>query len=197
MQPDSKTVDLVLQIDTSEDVDNEELEQLARQLRDEIWDMDVESVETVKAGLVPEGAKSVEAVTWGALAVTALPAAIPNLIAFLQAWAMRSQNRTVKIKTQIGERSIEVEYNPKIMSQDELRQLATTLSSALSQGSHEEYFGETHQEDIKNLISHYNRRLQKLKERQAQQGLDTPVHILTEIEDIEAKIEVLQNELTE
>lgn len=53
------------------------------------------------------------------------------------------------------------------------------------------------QKDIEALIARNQRRLQKLKEKQASYGLDTPVHILTEIEDIEAELERLQLELTQ
>jgi fructose-1,6-bisphosphatase/inositol monophosphatase family enzyme len=51
------------------------------------------------------------------------------------------------------------------------------------------------EDDIKKLISEHNRRLQYLKEREAKTGLETPPHVLTEIEDIEEKIEQLQDEL--
>ena len=51
------------------------------------------------------------------------------------------------------------------------------------------------QSHIKKLLINYNRRLQALKERQALDGRDTPVAVLTEIEDIEAEIEKLQIEL--
>jgi len=50
-------------------------------------------------------------------------------------------------------------------------------------------------DDIKKLIANCERRLQKRKEQQALFGLDTPPHILTEIEDIETEIEKLQTEL--
>lgn len=51
------------------------------------------------------------------------------------------------------------------------------------------------QDNIKKLLVNYNRRLQALQERQALYGLDTPIAILTEIEDIESQIEELQTEL--
>ncbi len=50
-------------------------------------------------------------------------------------------------------------------------------------------------EDIKKLIVNHRRRLQKLKEQQALQGLAIDPKILLEIEDIETKIEELQTEL--
>jgi hypothetical protein len=49
--------------------------------------------------------------------------------------------------------------------------------------------------DLRNLIVIRQRRLQKLKEKEASFGLNTPVDILTEIEDIETEIENLQGEL--
>lgn len=51
------------------------------------------------------------------------------------------------------------------------------------------------QNDIKRLILKHNRRLQALREKQALYGLETPVSILTEIEDIETEIKKLQVEL--
>lgn len=53
------------------------------------------------------------------------------------------------------------------------------------------------QDDIKKLIFNYERRLQKLKERQAITGMSTAPEILIEIEDIEVNIEKLQAELSE
>jgi len=52
-------------------------------------------------------------------------------------------------------------------------------------------------DDIKKLLVNYQRRLQALQERKALYGLDTPIAILTEIEDIESQIEELQTKLTE
>jgi hypothetical protein len=52
-------------------------------------------------------------------------------------------------------------------------------------------------DDIKKLISNHSRSLQKLKERQALEGLATPPHILIEIEDTEEKIKNLQKELNQ
>jgi tRNA A-37 threonylcarbamoyl transferase component Bud32 len=51
------------------------------------------------------------------------------------------------------------------------------------------------QDDITKLLTKHQRRLQKLREQRAQFGINTPVEILTEIEDIEAEIEKLNAEL--
>ncbi len=50
----------------------------------------------------------------------------------------------------------------------------------------------TSKDDVQRLILNYQRRLQKLKEKETQYGIETPVHILTEIEDITIQLEALQ-----
>lgn len=51
------------------------------------------------------------------------------------------------------------------------------------------------QDDIQKLLINHHRRLQLLKEQQALRGLDTPLDVLVEIEDVEAQIQALQKEL--
>jgi hypothetical protein len=53
------------------------------------------------------------------------------------------------------------------------------------------------QDDVQKLIYLYTRRLQKLREKEAAHGLNTPPDILIDIEDIEQKIEMLQFDLQE
>ena len=132
MPTDSKILNLTLYVDVGEDADADELDRLTRQLRAEMQELEVESVELVKEDSVPDGAKPAEAVTLGALAVAILPSIVPKVIEFLQAWSMRTENRAVKVKTQIGDRSLEVEYSPTTMSQDELKHLVETLTDALT-----------------------------------------------------------------
>jgi hypothetical protein len=50
-------------------------------------------------------------------------------------------------------------------------------------------------DNIKQQIINHNRRLQKLKQKQALYGLDVQPHVLMEIEDIEAELESLQAQL--
>jgi hypothetical protein len=51
------------------------------------------------------------------------------------------------------------------------------------------------QTEIQELITNYHRRLQKLKEKEATFGINTPPEVLIEIEDIEAKVEQLKKDL--
>jgi hypothetical protein len=131
MLPDQKTARMTLQIDAGEDSDAEELDRLTRQLQAEIQELDVESVELVKDQTAPEGTKTIDAVTLGALAVAVLPTVVPKLIDLLQSWIMRGEGRAVKIKTQVGDRSVELEYSPQAVSSDELKGLVDKLSEAL------------------------------------------------------------------
>jgi len=132
MSSGAEVARLMLHVDAGADADDEELDRVTRQLREELGDLDgVEPVKPAEAGTVPEGAKSAEAMTLGALAVTILPSVIPKLIDFLRDWSMRGENRMVKIETRIGDRSVNVEV-PRTMSPDELKGLVDMLAGALT-----------------------------------------------------------------
>ena len=104
-----ESIQLHLDLQMGEDAVPDELDLLTRQLHRELRELDVEEVDLIKDTQAPEGTKSAEVVTLGALAVAVLPTVLPKLIDFLQAWAMRADNRTIKVKTQVGEKSLEFE----------------------------------------------------------------------------------------
>jgi hypothetical protein len=110
-----------------EDADPERLDELTGRLLRDLRELGAESVERPSGGVTPEGAKG-DAFTLGALALVAVPAFLPKLVEFLQAWSLRgeSQGRGVKIKTPAG---LEVEFTPeKKLSQDELVALVERLA---------------------------------------------------------------------
>jgi len=124
-------VKLTLQIDAGRDALPDDLDALTRRLRDELEDLDLQSVSLVKTGRdLPAGAKAAEAVTLGALAITLLPGVLPKLVEFIQAWSLRGQNRTVKIKMNSGDRSVELEYSAGT-SEAALKELVDTLTTSL------------------------------------------------------------------
>ncbi|MBP7694112.1 MAG: hypothetical protein KA764_19470, partial [Anaerolineales bacterium] len=90
MTGDSRDLQLGLQIDLGDEADPEELDQAARQLRRELAEAGAETVELVSGGPAAQGAKSVETVLAGMLALTVLPPALPHLILALQQWTARS-----------------------------------------------------------------------------------------------------------
>ena len=126
MSPDAEVVHLNLRLDTAHDADAEELDRLTRQLLGEIRELEVESAELVTAGAAPEGTRSAEVVTMGALAVAVLPTVLPKLIELVQAWIMRGQGRTVKFKGRLGIGEIEIEG----ATPAELKALLAALSTS-------------------------------------------------------------------
>jgi hypothetical protein len=107
-----------------DDSDDEELDALARQLAGELSEQEVESVMLARSGSAPKGSKAAEALTLGAVAVAVLPAVLPKIVEFCQAWALRGQGRTVKFKGKVGGQDIEFEGKA-----EDLQRILTMFSS--------------------------------------------------------------------
>ncbi len=108
------------------DADAERLDELTRRLMNDLRDLGTETVERPAGGLAPDGAKG-DAFTLGALALVAIPAVLPPIVAFLQAWALRDKTRSVKIKTPAG---LEIEFTPeKRFTEEELLALVDKLTA--------------------------------------------------------------------
>ncbi|HET9906628.1 MAG TPA: toll/interleukin-1 receptor domain-containing protein [Anaerolineales bacterium] len=75
----------------------EDIDEMTRQLLSELREMNVESAELTKGGPAPRGSKG-DFVTLGSIAVSVLPAVLPNLISLVRDWAGRGHGRTVKFK---------------------------------------------------------------------------------------------------
>jgi len=132
MSTNDETLHLVLEVGNDSDGDVEEVDRLTRRLRREILDQEVESAELVTTGEIPAGARAGEAIAIGSLLVTLLPSVLPNLIDLLGGWLKRDASRTIKIKLQRGETSVDVELDPRSCSTEELQGLVDTLGHALS-----------------------------------------------------------------
>ena len=131
MASDANVLNLLLHVNAGEGASPEEIDRLTRRLLAEIRELDVESVELARDEKgVPEGAKLVEAIALGSLAVQLLPSVAPKLIEFLHAWTLRGQGQTIKIKTQQGDKSVEVEFSPDAVSPDDLEKYVGVLSQA-------------------------------------------------------------------
>jgi hypothetical protein len=101
----------------------EDIDLITRQLLAELKDMDVESAELTKGVRSPAGTKSVDPVTIGSIAIAVLPTALPKVVEAIQAWALRSSNRTVKFKGKVSGQAIEFEG-----SAEDLQKLLNKLS---------------------------------------------------------------------
>ncbi len=82
---------------SARDISEGDLDQMTRNLLNELRGSDALSADLVSSGVAPKGTKG-DLVTVGMLALEVLPAAAPSLIAMVQAWVMRGQGRTVKFK---------------------------------------------------------------------------------------------------
>ena len=106
--------------------DAEWIDDMTRRLMSDLRDLGAESVERPTGEPAPEGSKVADTFTLGALALVAVPAFLPKLVECLQAWVLRGEKRTVKVKTPAG---LEVEFTPeKRLSQDELLALVEKLT---------------------------------------------------------------------
>ncbi len=132
VSPDVNTVILTLQIEAQDEIDADKLSQLTGYLRSELDDLDIESVTDVRDQAIPLGAKVVDPLTAGALIVVVLQAALPKVMEFLQAWTLRGEGQAVKIKAQLGNQSVEVEY-PMKMAPDEARKHIDMIMDELSE----------------------------------------------------------------
>jgi hypothetical protein len=122
---------LTLAIDSDQNFSLDQLDLATRNLREELYDLGVDSAEFISGGEAPAGAKTADPVTIGALAVAVLPTFLPRLVEYLQSWCLRGENRKIRIKTQVGDRSVEVEYSPSAISHEELTQLVSQLTDSL------------------------------------------------------------------
>jgi hypothetical protein len=132
MESHNQELHLYLVMDIGADVGDDELDLQTRSLRGELLELGAGVVELLRSQSAPAGTKSVEAVTLGSLALVVLPDFLPKLVEYLQSWTQRDQNRRVKVKTQVGDRSIELEYLPSALPDKELTRLVETLSGALN-----------------------------------------------------------------
>jgi hypothetical protein len=112
---------------------DEELDQLTRQLRQELLEVGVESAELVHQGKAPAGAKTgLDPVVLGGLLVAVTPMVMTKLLEFLQAWTMRREGRTVKLNIQTADgASVQMEV-PQTMSPVEVKSWIDTIEAALT-----------------------------------------------------------------
>jgi len=122
------TLKIILAVPYSDDV--ELLEQITCQIKSEIEELHIESIEHDKANGVPSGVKGIEPVIAGQIMLTLAPVIIPPLFELLKTWVAR-QPTPIKIRVKVGRRSTEVEYDPATISQKELEKLIESLTGSL------------------------------------------------------------------
>jgi hypothetical protein len=98
--------ELFILVGAGADADIEELDELARQLRDELAELDSVSAELVPGGASPEEAKGEPLAAGAILLKIAQAGGITGLFAILGSWLSRDERRTITL--QIGENKLEV-----------------------------------------------------------------------------------------
>jgi hypothetical protein len=119
MANDPLSIDLTVSAPANSD---EELDRMTRQLLRELKEFNLESVQLKKGVSPPPGAKGVEAVTAGTIAISVLPAVFPKIVEFLQSWSLQGRGRTIKFKGKIAGQNVDFEG-----SFDEMQKLVALL----------------------------------------------------------------------
>jgi hypothetical protein len=103
------TTQVVLHLDAGPHADPDEQSNSATRLRAELLELNVDSVDPVRSGPAPAGAKG-DAVTLTTLAVTLAPIAVTELIKALQTWLSRHERASVSVES--GGEKIQVTGTP-------------------------------------------------------------------------------------
>ena len=111
--------------------DSAELDKLTRQLRTEIEELNIDSVEQVSAGAAPEGTKALDYSAIGQMAVTLAPVIVPPLFDLLKSWVDRKPSTPVKVKVRVGTKTAQIEYDPTKMSAKDLEALIKALNKSV------------------------------------------------------------------
>jgi hypothetical protein len=96
----SESAQLELSVDAGPGADGAELDRLARSLRDDLLELDVDTVELAPDGPPPEGARAAEALVVGALVVQLARTSdsLSTLLRTIRGWLGASGERKVRIE---------------------------------------------------------------------------------------------------
>ena len=113
-----------------EDGSDSDLDELSRQLRAEVEELNIDSIEQVSAGAAPTGTKAADFAAIGQMAITLAPTIIPPLFGLLKSWVERKPSTPVKIKVKVGRRTAQIEYDPTKTSAEDLETLIRALNKS-------------------------------------------------------------------
>jgi hypothetical protein len=125
-----ESAELIVRINL-EDEDDEQLDRLTRQFRNEARELDIESAEFVSAGPAPESTKGPDLIVLGAIAVTVGPTVLTKFLEFLHAWSMRHQSQTVEVEIQNEDGAAVKVKVPATMSKAQAKEWIEMVSQSL------------------------------------------------------------------
>lgn len=113
------------------DGDSVELDELTRQLRSEVQELDIDSLHEVSEGVAPAGTKGADLAAIGQMAISLAPAVIPPLFDLLKSWVERKPSTPVKVTVKVGRKTAQIEYDPTKTSAKDLDLLVKTLQKSM------------------------------------------------------------------
>jgi hypothetical protein len=116
-----------------EESDPTELDDLTRELKSEIEQLNVDSIGYGSAGKAPEGTKAADWAAIGQLSITLAPTVIPILFEVLRSWAERKSSTRIKINIKVGQKNAQIEYNPTKTSAEEIESLIKKLRRSVKE----------------------------------------------------------------
>jgi hypothetical protein len=95
-----ETTELALTVDLGAGIDEEELERLARSLRAELLELDVDAVEPAAGDPAPENSRAIEALMVGALIIRLAQTsdALSSLVHTVRGWIGSNGDRSVRLE---------------------------------------------------------------------------------------------------
>jgi hypothetical protein len=126
--------ELTIVVDRGADATPEETDEAARELLTAVL-RDVPSISFGRLaadGTAPTGSKSVTAAAIGAIIVSALPTVFPDVVDFLKRWLLRDRRSSIKLRIATGDGSVDLEYDPRVMSDADVTTLVGRLSATIA-----------------------------------------------------------------
>ena len=111
--------------------DTNELDELTRQLRRQVEELNIDAIEWVSAGTAPQGVKAAEISEFGQMVVTLAPTLIPSLFDLLKFWVGSKPAAPVKVTVKVGKKTAQIEYDPTKTSAKDLDALIKNLNKSL------------------------------------------------------------------
>jgi len=111
--------------------DTAELDELTRQLRAEVEELNIDSVEQISAGVAPKGTKAVDFTVIGQMAVTLAPTIVPPLFELLKSWVERKPSTPVRVTVRVRGKTAQIEYDPTHTSAKDLEALIKALNKSV------------------------------------------------------------------
>lgn len=124
-------LDFIISLDTGSSVTEEMLDRLTRQVHKDLVSLGA-TVRRAQGGEAPADTKGFSAEINTLIVTLASAGVLTAIIQLLKDWVLRAEGRKVRIKTEIDGNSIELEYPPTAISEEELMALTDKLMQMLN-----------------------------------------------------------------